>query len=311
MRIGIDLGGTKIEVAALAPGGEIVFRERVPTPRDEYDHTIRTIRDLVVAAETKIGVKATVGIGTPGALSLKTGLIKNANNTDLIGHPLDKDVGVALGRIVRVANDANCFTLSEASDGAGKDGHIVFGIIAGTGVGGGIAVDKKVLNGAHAITGEWGHNPLPAARPDENVIDPKCYCGMASCIETWCSGPAFEREYQKASGKALGAVDIVALAGKGDAVAQKVLSLTTDRFARSIATVVNILDPDVIVLGGGMSNIDVYYRDLPDLVAHYAFTTEGPVTIVKNMHGDSSGVRGAAWLWQEGETAGLPQASTK
>jgi fructokinase len=307
MRIGIDLGGTKIEVAALTPVGEIVFRERLPTPRNEYDHTIRTIRDLVTAAETKLGVKATVGIGTPGAISLKTGLIKNANNTDLIGHPLDKDVGGELGRVVRVANDANCFTLSEASDGAGKDAHVVFGIIAGTGVGGGIAIDKKTFHGAHAIAGEWGHNPLPAARPDENITDPNCYCGKASCIETWCSGPAFEREYKKASGRALGAPDIVALADKGDAVARKILSLTIDRFARSIATVVNILDPDAIVLGGGMSNIDAYYRELPDLVAQYAFTTEGPVNIVKNMHGDSSGVRGAAWLWQEGDPAGLPK----
>jgi fructokinase len=311
MRIGIDLGGTKIEVAALAPGGDIVFRQRVPTPRDKYDHTVQTIRDLVIAAETKLGVKATVGIGTPGALSPKTGLIKNANNTDLIGHPLDKDVSRALGRTVRVANDANCFTLSEASDGAGKDAHVVFGIIAGTGVGGGVAVGKQVLNGAHAITGEWGHNPLPAARPDETITDPNCYCGKASCIETWCSGPAFEREYKTASGNALAAADIVALADKGDAVAQKVLSQLIDRFARSIATVVNILDPDAIVLGGGMSNIDAFYRELPDLVAHYAFTTEGPVTILKNTHGDSSGVRGAAWLWQEDDPAGLPQNTTK
>jgi fructokinase len=307
MRIGIDLGGTKIEVAALTPDGQIVYRERVPTPRDQYDQTIRTIRDLVAAAEAKIGMRATVGVGTPGALSPKTGLIKNANKTDLIGHPLDKDLGRELGRTVRVANDANCFTLSEAADGAGKDAHVVFGIIAGTGVGGGIAIDKKVINGAHAITGEWGHNPLPAARPDETVTDPKCYCGKASCIETWCSGPAFEREYKKASGKALGAVDIVKAADSGDALAQKVLSQTIDRFARSIASVVNILDPDVVVIGGGMSNIDAFYRELPSLVARYAFTTEGPVNIVKNMHGDSSGVRGAAWLWQEGEEAGLPK----
>jgi fructokinase len=307
MRIGVDLGGTKIEVAALSPDGEIVFRQRLPTPRDRYEHTIRTIRDLVIAAETKLGIKATVGIGTPGALSPKTGLIKNANNTDLIGHPLDRDIGRELGRTVRVANDANCFTLSEASDGAGKDAHVVFGIIAGTGVGGGIAVGKQVINGAHAITGEWGHNPLPAAGPGENVLDANCYCGKASCIETWCSGPAFEREYKTASGKALGAADVVALADKGDAVAQKTLSQYIDRFARSIATVVNILDPDAIVIGGGMSNVDALYRTLPDLVAHYAFTTEGPVTILKNVHGDSSGVRGAAWLWQEDDPAGLPK----
>ena len=307
MRIGIDLGGTKIEIAALSPDGQIVYRERVPTPRDVYDNTVRTIRDLVTAAETKLGVKATVGIGTPGAISPKTGLIKNANNTDLIGHPLDKDIGRELGRTVRIHNDANCFTLSEASDGAGKDAHIVFGIIIGTGVGGGTAVGKQMLNGAHAITGEWGHNPLPAPRPDENIVDPNCYCGKASCIETWCSGPAFEREYKSASGNALGAADIVALADKGDAVARKTLSLYMDRLARSIATVVNILDPDAIVLGGGMSNVDALYRELPDLVASYAFTTEGPVNIVKNMHGDSSGVRGAAWLWQEGDPAGLPK----
>ena len=307
MRIGIDLGGTKIEAAALAPNGEIVFRERVVTPRDQYDHTIRAIRDLVFAAETKLGVKATVGVGTPGALSHKTGLIKNANNTDLVGHPLDRDIGSQIGRAVRVANDANCFTLSEASDGAGNDAHVVFGIIAGTGVGGGIAIDKKTLTGAHSICGEWGHNPLPAAKPDENIAQPDCYCGKASCIETWCSGPAFEREYKKAAGKALSAADIVALADKGDAIACTVLSQYIDRFARSIASVVNILDPDVIVIGGGMSNVDALYRELPDLVASYAFTTEGPVTIVKNMHGDSSGVRGAAWLWQEGDPAGLPK----
>jgi fructokinase len=307
MRIGIDLGGTKIEVAALAPSGEIAYRERSATPRDEYGHTIRTIRDMILAAETKIGAKATVGVGTPGALSRKTGLIKNANNTDLVGHPLDKDIGNEIGRTVRVANDANCFTLSEAADGAGKDGNVVFGIIAGTGVGGGIAINKKTIQGAHSIAGEWGHNPLPAAKPNENIPQPDCYCGKASCIETWCSGPAFEREYKTASGKALGAPDIVALAEKGDAIARTVLSQYTDRFARSIASVVNILDPDVIVLGGGMSNIDALYRDLPGLVASYAFTTEGPVNIVKNMHGDSSGVRGAAWLWQEGDPAGLPK----
>ena len=306
MRIGIDLGGTKIEVAALTPAGDIAHRERTATPRDDYEHTIRTIRDMVQAAESKLGVKATVGIGTPGALSPKTGLIKNANNTDLIGHPLDKDLAKELRRAIRVANDANCFTLSEASDGAGKDSHVVFGIIAGTGVGGGIAVGKKVVNGAHAITGEWGHNPLPAARSEEVLTNPKCYCGEASCIETWCSGPAFEREYKAASGTALNAADIVALADKGDAVAKKVLSQLIDRFARAIATVVNILDPDVIVIGGGMSNIDAFYRELPDLAAHYAFTTEGPVNIVKAVHGDSSGVRGAAWLWQEGDPAGLP-----
>ncbi|HEY5339046.1 MAG TPA: ROK family protein [Rhizomicrobium sp.] len=306
MRFGIDLGGTKIEIAALTPDGAIAHRERVQTPRDQYDNTIRTIRDLVLAAESKLGIKGSLGVGTPGALSLKTGLIKNANNTDLIGHPLDKDLAKELGRAVRVANDANCFTLSEASDGAGAQGHVVFGIIAGTGVGGGITVDKTVINGAHAITGEWGHNPLPAAGPDEKLTGPKCYCGKASCIETWCSGPAFEREYKTASGNALGAANIVALADKGDAVAQKVLSQLIDRFARSIASVVNILDPDAIVIGGGMSNIDAFYRQLPDLVAQYAFTTEGPVNVLKNMHGDSSGVRGAAWLWQEGDKAGLP-----
>jgi fructokinase len=308
MRIGVDLGGTKIEVAALAADGAITFRERVATPRDDYDHTIHTIRDLVFAAETKLGAKATVGICTPGALSLKTGLIKNANNTDLIGHPLDKDLAGEIGRNVRIANDANCFTLSEATDGAGKDAQIVFGIIAGTGVGGGIAVDKKMLNGAHAITGEWGHNPLPAAKPDEaSLLDPTCYCGRASCIETWCSGPAFEREYKKASGKTLAAADIAALAETGDPVAKKVRSELIDRFARSIASVVNILDPHAIVLGGGMSNIDAFYRELPDLVASYAFTTEGPVTILKNVHGDSSGVRGAAWLWHDGDPDGLPK----
>lgn len=307
MRIGIDLGGTKIEAAVLAPSGEIVARERVVTPRGQYDQTICAIRALVFAAENKLGVKATVGIGTPGTLSTKTGLIKNANSTHLNGHPLDKDIGEALGRMVRVSNDANCFTLSEASDGAGQDAHVVFGVIAGTGVGGGIAIGGRIPKGAHAISGEWGHNALPRLRPEEMTVGPKCYCGQRDCVEAWCSGPAFEREYKSASGKTLPAVDIAALADKGDSVARAVLSQYIDRFARALATVVNILDPDVIVMGGGMSNIATLYRALPDLVARYAFNPEGPVKIVKNVHGDSSGVRGAAWLWQEGDPAGLPK----
>lgn len=294
MRLGIDLGGTKIEIIAIENDGSELLRHRVPTPHTSYENTIIAIRDLVIETETKLGQRGSLGVAIPGAISPKTGLVKNANSTMLIGHPLDKDLEAALSRAVRVANDANCFTLSEATDGAGKGYDVVFGIIIGTGVGGGVCIGGRALNGPHAITGEWGHNPLPCPRDDEIVDDPRCYCGGHGCIESWCSGPALSREYKRRTGRDMTAEDIVK---SDDADARAVLEDFYDRFARSIATIVNILDPDAIVIGGGLSNIDAVYTELPPRVERYAFKPEGPSRILKNVHGDSSGVRGAAWLW--------------
>jgi fructokinase len=301
MRIGIDLGGTKIEIVCLEADGTEHLRHRVPTPH-AYDATIGAIADLILDAEKKLGQRGSVGVAIPGAISPKTGLVKNANNTKLIGHPLDKDLAAALGRPVRVANDANCFALSEATDGAGAGRDVVFGIIAGTGVGGGVCIGGRVLNGAHAIAGEWGHNPLPAPRSDE-LPGPACYCGKNGCIESWCSGPALAQLYKRRSGRDLSASDIASAAARGEADAVAEIAALTDRLARAIASVVNILDPDAIVIGGGLSNIDLLYATLPPLVERYAFTPEGPSAILKNVHGDSSGVRGAAWLWREDEAS--------
>lgn len=306
MRFGIDLGGSKIEILALGSRGEELLRQRIPTPQNGYDDTVRAIRDLVYDTEAKLGDRGTIGICIPGAISRKTGLVKNANSTCLIGHPLDKDLRVALHREVRVENDANCFALSEAADGAGAGYDIVFGIIAGTGVGGGIVVGGRVLSGAHGIAGEWGHNPLPAPRGPLELNDPpRCYCGRHGCVESWCSGPALSSLYGMRTGKKLTVPEIVEASRRGDADAITELEVFYDQFARSIASVVSILDPDVIVMGGGLSNIDALYTELPPRVERYAFTPEGPTNIVKNMHGDSSGVRGAAWLWSEDEAAAL------
>jgi fructokinase len=304
MRIGIDLGGTKIEIVALDKGRE-VLRERVATPQTAYGDTITAMRDLVRAAESKLGKRGSVGVAIPGALSPVTGLVKNANSTRLIGHPLDRDLGAALDRPVRVANDANCFTLSETSDGAATGADIVFGIIVGTGCGGGICVGGRVLTGAHAITGEWGHNPLPSPTRGEIAVSPKCYCGRANCIEAWISGTGLKADYARRVGHPLTGEEIAVLGSKGDAMARAVMEDFYDRFARSVAAIVNILDPDVIVIGGGLSNIDALYVELPPRVESYAFTPEGRTRIVRNMHGDSSGVRGAAWLWTEDEAAAL------
>ncbi len=308
MRLGVDLGGTKIEILALENGGGELLRERVPTPRESYEEIVRAIAGLVQAVESKLGRKGSLGIAIPGCISRVTGLVKNANSTNLIGHPLDKDLEAALSRSVRVENDANCFALSEAADGAAAGAETVFGIIAGTGVGGGVCVGRKVLTGAHSIAGEWGHNPLPS--PDKHEIEhaPLCYCGKRGCIETWCSGPALSTRYYKRTGRNLALPEIVDAARRGEDAALTTLESFYDRFARAIAGVVNILDPDVVVLGGGVSNIDELYTELPARVAGYAFTPEGPTKIVKNIHGDSSGVRGAAWLWREDETeAELPR----
>jgi fructokinase len=307
MRIGIDLGGTKIEVIALAPDSSELVRRRIATPQTHYGDIVSAVAELVLETERDLGQVGTVGIGIPGAISPKTGLVKNANNTKLIGHPLDKDVARALQRQVRVVNDANCFTLSEARDGAGKGMHVVFGVIVGTGVGGGICIDREAIHGAHAIAGEWGHNPLPSPSIREIQEAATCYCARRGCIESWLSGPALTKQYAQLAHRELDASDIARQAAAGEKLAVRLMEQFYDRFARSIATLVNILDPDAIVLGGGLSNIDSLYDELPARVESYAFTPEGKPSILKNVHGDSSGVRGAAWLWREGDAAGLPK----
>jgi fructokinase len=297
MRLGIDVGGTKIEIIALGAAGQELLRRRVPTPQGDYGNTVRAIRDLVSGAESDLGARGTVGVAIPGAISPRTGLVKNANSTRLIGHPLDKDLEAALGREIRMANDANCFALSEATDGAGAGKDMVFGVIAGTGVGGGVCVHGRILHGAHSIAGEWGHNPLPGAIGEEAADAPRCYCGKAGCIESWCSGPALAAQFRARTGRTLNAGEIARGAADGDPDCAAVFEKFLDRFARALATLVNVLDPDAIVLGGGLSNIDALYTELPARVEHYAFMPEGPSLILKNRHGDSSGVRGAAWLW--------------
>jgi predicted NBD/HSP70 family sugar kinase len=284
MRIGIDLGGTKIEALGLDAAGRQVFRKRVATPRGDYAATL----DAVAALAREIG-DGSVGIGIPGALSRTTGLVKNANSTWLIGRPLKEDLERALGREVRLENDANCFALSEAVDGAGAGAPVVFGVILGTGVGAGIVVERKVLIGRNAIAGEWGHNPLPLPTPDDLPL-PRCYCGRAGCIETYLSGPGLEGDHQRLTGERLAARDIVAKNGAA-------LERYIERLARSLAGVINVLDPDVIVLGGGMSNVERLYGDVPRLWKRHVFSDEVATRLVRNLHGDSSGVRGAAWLW--------------
>lgn len=282
-RIGIDLGGTKTEVAVLGAGGTELLRHRVPTPAGDYAGTVRTIAQLVREAEGVAGASAPVGIGTPGSLSRRSGLVINANSTVLIGKPLKHDVERAVGRSVRMANDANCFALSEATDGAAAGARVVFGAILGTGVGGGIAVDRHVLDGANGIAGEWGHNPLPWPRPEE-LPGPQCYCGKRGCIETFLSGPALARD-------------------RSD-FGEAAVEIYEDRLARALATVINVLDPDGIVLGGGVSNVDRLYENVPRLLARYVFSDAVRTTILRAAHGDSSGVRGAAMLWAEGEYDG-------
>jgi fructokinase len=298
MRFGIDLGGTKIEIAALADDGRELLRERVATPRGDYAATVAAIRDLVQAAEQKLGSGGTVGVGIPGAESRVTGLIKNANSTWLIGQPLRADLEAALGRPVRIANDANCFALSEATDGAAAGAAAVFGVILGTGVGGGIVVSGEVLVGANAIAGEWGHNPLPGEEP----FRPPCYCGRAGCVETFLSGPGLAADHHRITGTEFSAEQIAARAAAGDAACEATLRRYEARLARALAQVINILDPDVIVLGGGLSNLDRLYDRVPRLWGAHVFSDAVATRLVKNRHGDSSGVRGAAWLWHEKKT---------
>ena len=303
LRIGIDLGGTKIEIVVLDAQGVELLRRRVATPRDDYRGTVRAIVDLVLAAEQELAAPASVGVGTPGAISHATGLLKNANSVCLNGKPLLDDLQAALQRPLRIANDADCFTLSEASDGAAAGMDSVFGVIAGTGTGGGIVVNGRLLSGINAIAGEWGHNPLPWPRDDERP-GPDCYCGKQGCIETWLSGPGLEREYAFARGEQLKVPDIVQLELAGDPVAAQCLDRYIDRMARALASVINIIDPQVIVLGGGMGNIQRLYRDVPGVWGQYIFSDRVDTRLARPMHGDSSGVRGAAWLWPVDNKAG-------
>jgi fructokinase len=302
LHIGIDLGGSKIEVIALGEGGEVLLRDRVATPRGDYQGTVKAVADLVAATERKVRVgdtPATVGIGIPGAESLVTGLIKNANSTCLIGRPLKRDLETLLRREVRIANDANCFALSEAVDGAGAGARVVFGVILGTGVGGGIVIDGRVLAGANAIAGEWGHNPLPGESIDDRSPDatPSCYCGRQGCIELYLSGPGLAADHRRAVGADYSAADIASRAAAGDAACEATLRRYEARLARALALVINILDPDVIVLGGGLSNMDRLYRNVPPLWPAQVFSDQVATKLLKHRHGDSSGVRGAAWLW--------------
>ena len=303
LRIGIDLGGTKIEIVVLDAQSVELLRRRVATPRDDYRGTVRAIVDLVLAAEQELAAPASVGVGTPGAISHATGLLKNANSVCLNGKPLLDDLQAALQRPLRIANDADCFTLSEASDGAAAGMDSVFGVIAGTGTGGGIVVNGRLLSGINAIAGEWGHNPLPWPRDDERP-GPDCYCGKQGCIETWLSGPGLEREYAFARGEQLKVPDIVQLELAGDPVAAQCLDRYIDRMARALASVINLIDPQVIVLGGGMGNIQRLYRDVPGVWGQYIFSDRVDTRLARPMHGDSSGVRGAAWLWPVDNKAG-------
>ena len=295
-RIGIDLGGTKIEALAMDRAGRELFRQRVPTPVGDYAGTVRAVAALAQAAAAAAGDSASVGVGIPGSVSAATNLVKAANSVCLIGHPLERDLADAIGKPVRLANDADCFVLSEAADGAGADADTVFGIILGTGVGGGLVVNKRVVRGANAITGEWGHTPLPWPADDERP-GPKCYCGLRGCLETFLCGSALAHDYAEQSGLSLSATQIAEAAARGDAAAVKVLDRYINRLARATAILINIIDPYVIVLGGGVSNIPQLYEAVPLLWPDYILSDTVATRLVPPRHGDSSGVRGAAWLW--------------
>lgn len=298
MKIGIDLGGTKIEGIALSENGKELFRQRVPTPADDYSAMLQCISTLVSAIEDQLHQPGSVGIGTPGAISPATGLLKNSNTVCLNGKPVDADLKRLLGRDIRIANDANCFALSEAIDGAGAGADVVFGVIVGTGTGAGVVVRSHTLKGPNAIAGEWGHNPLPWPQDDERP-GPLCYCGKHGCIETWLSGPGLSRDYLEKSGEALEAKQIVEYAAAGHDVAESCLQRYEDRMARGLAHVINILDPDVIVLGGGMGNIERLYVNVPRQWGKYVFSDRVDTDLRPPKFGDSSGVRGAAWLWND------------
>ena len=292
-RIGIDLGGTKIEIAVLAPDGAVAFRHRIATPAG-YLAGLDAIESLVRQAESALSVHATIGVGIPGVISPATGLVKNANSVVLNGHPLDRDLSARLGREVRIENDANCFALSEASDGAGAGHALVFGVILGTCCGGGIVAHGQVHRGPHRVAGEWGHNPLPWPNADE-FPGHHCWCGRFACLETYVAGPALARDCDGPDAR--DASGLPARAAAGDSRAQGALDRHADRLARGLAQVINLLDPDVIVLGGGLSNMDHLYDSLPRLIPRHVFSDVIATPILRNAHGDSSGVRGAAWLW--------------
>jgi fructokinase len=295
MRMGIDLGGTKIEIIALDDSGKELLRRRVPTPSGNYTATLQTIAALVHDAETELGERGSLGIGTPGALSKATGLLKNSNSMALNGQPILQDLEALLQRKVAISNDANCFALSEATDGAAAGFEVVFGVILGTGVGAGIVVNGHVLTGPNGIAGEWGHNPLPWPEASE-LPGPQCYCGRQGCIETFLSGPGMMQLHRRETGVSLSTEEIVARAKQGDAACERSLQIYENRLARSLAHVINILDPDVIVLGGGMSNIERLYTNVPRIWGNWVFSDRVDTRLVKNRFGDSSGVRGAAWL---------------
>ncbi len=293
MRIGIDLGGTKTEILCLSDQGEEILRQRYPSPQGSYQATVDSIREIVLNAEKEVGQLGHVGLGIPGAISKHTGLVKNSNSTWLIGHPFQQDLEEALERKVKISNDANCFALSEAVDGAGKEYESVFGVILGTGVGGGLIINKQVLTGCNSIAGEWGHNPMPWPQAGE-VTGPDCYCGLNGCIETYLSGPGLSRTFENICGTRVDAKDISDLPHD---IVEPVFSLYEQRLARTLASVINVFDPDVIVMGGGVSNVERWYETVPKLWQKWVFGDECDTKLVKAEHGDSSGVRGAAWLW--------------
>jgi fructokinase len=302
VKLGIDLGGTKIEIIALDERGHELLRRRISTPQGNYAATLQAIAALVNDVETDLAAQGSIGIGTPGAISRATGLLKNSNSICLNGQPVLYDLETLLGRDIKIANDANCFALSEATDGAAAGAAVVFGVIIGTGTGAGIVVNGHVLTGPNAIAGEWGHNPLPWPLADE-LPGPDCYCGKRGCIETFLSGPGMTRDHALHGGDPLDAQTIVAHAQQmGDAACEATLLRYEDRLARSLAHVINILDPDVIVLGGGMSNISRLYENVPQLWGRYVFSDRVDTRLAMNQHGDSSGVRGAAWLWSSSST---------
>ena len=294
MRIGVDLGGTKIEAAGLDDGGAELARVRIPTPAGDYRATVAAVAGLVGEVESRTGETGPVGVGTPGAISPFTGLLRNSNSQALNGRPLLRDLEAALERPVRIENDANCFALSEAVDGAGREERVVYGVILGTGVGGGVVVERRVVDGPNRIAGEWGHNQAPGGE------EPRpCYCGRSGCVETFLSGPAVAGEYRRLTGVERTAEQVMGRAGS-DAAARRVLDLYAERLARALATVINILDPGAVVLGGGLSNVEALYEEVPRRWGRWVFSEKVATRLERNHHGDSGGVRGAAWLWPPG-----------
>lgn len=296
LRLGIDLGGTKIAAVVLGPDGQVRWQTRVQTPRHDYRATMAVLAGVVESAEGELGARCSVGVGMPGAISPATGLVKNANSTWLNGRPFQQDLEMRLGRPVRCANDANCLAMSEASDGAAAGASVVFGVILGTGTGGGVVVHRQVLTGANAIAGEWGHNPLPWPTPGE-LPGPSCYCGRSGCLETWLSGPGLAADFERQTGETVQGERLVARAAAGDARARRTLDNWTGRLARGLASVINLLDPDVIVVGGGLSEITSLYDDVPRLWHQWVFSDRIDTRLVPAKFGAASGVRGAAWLW--------------